>query len=257
MQIDWITVAAQIVNFLVLVWLLHRFLYGPVVRAMDRRELRIADRLREADRKREEAEAEAAAYRAKQAELDEQRDDLMSAARQEAQQEKKALEQAAQAEVAQQKQAWLKQVETQQAEFLQDLRDHSTKHFYALARRALADLADARLEEQMVQAFIDRVERLDRATKKKIATECERFDRRILIRSRFELDPAEKRRLTHAIHEQILDGAEVVYEEGAAAGTGLELKAGGQTVSWNLDSYLDDLERRTEEELDALRPAVR
>ena len=48
MQIDWLTVAAQIVNFLVLVWLLQRFLYGPITRAMARRETRIEDRLADA-----------------------------------------------------------------------------------------------------------------------------------------------------------------------------------------------------------------
>ena len=38
MQIDWFTLLAQIVNFLLLVWLLKHFLYGRVVRAMDERE---------------------------------------------------------------------------------------------------------------------------------------------------------------------------------------------------------------------------
>ena len=42
MQVDWLTVAAQIVNFLILVWLLHKFLYGPIVRAMGDREAAIA-----------------------------------------------------------------------------------------------------------------------------------------------------------------------------------------------------------------------
>ena len=45
MLIDWFTVAAQIVNFLILVYLLKRFLYGPLIRAMDAREKRIADEL--------------------------------------------------------------------------------------------------------------------------------------------------------------------------------------------------------------------
>ena len=38
MQIDWLTVAAQILNFLVLAWLLKRFLYRPVIDAMTQRE---------------------------------------------------------------------------------------------------------------------------------------------------------------------------------------------------------------------------
>ena len=49
MQIDWFTVVAQIVNFLTLVGLLKKFLYGPIIRAMDDRERRIASRLEEAN----------------------------------------------------------------------------------------------------------------------------------------------------------------------------------------------------------------
>ena len=34
MLIDWFTVAAQVVNFLILVWLLKRFLYQPILNAI-------------------------------------------------------------------------------------------------------------------------------------------------------------------------------------------------------------------------------
>ena len=59
MQIDWLTVAAQIVNFLVLIWLLQRFLYRPITNAMARREARIEERLSDARTRRKEAEEEA------------------------------------------------------------------------------------------------------------------------------------------------------------------------------------------------------
>ena len=45
MQVDWITTIAQIINFLVLVYLLKRFLYGPIVSAMIHREAHIAERV--------------------------------------------------------------------------------------------------------------------------------------------------------------------------------------------------------------------
>ena len=60
MLINWFTVAAQIVNFLILVALLKRFLYGPIVRAMAAREERIAAEMAEAPQKRQEAEQEEA-----------------------------------------------------------------------------------------------------------------------------------------------------------------------------------------------------
>jgi F-type H+-transporting ATPase subunit b len=42
MLINWFTVGAQVLNFIVLVWLLKRFLYKPVLNAIDAREKRVA-----------------------------------------------------------------------------------------------------------------------------------------------------------------------------------------------------------------------
>ena len=52
MLIDWFTVGAQALNFLVLVWLLKRFLYKPILNAVDAREKRIAAELADADAKK-------------------------------------------------------------------------------------------------------------------------------------------------------------------------------------------------------------
>ena len=49
MLVDWFTVAAQALNFLVLAWLLKRFLYRPVLDAIDAREAAVARQLAEAE----------------------------------------------------------------------------------------------------------------------------------------------------------------------------------------------------------------
>ena len=78
MQIDWLTVAAQIVNFLVLVWLLQRFLYRPITTAMRRREERIETLLAEAREARETAEAEERRLEEKEADLDARADEILA-----------------------------------------------------------------------------------------------------------------------------------------------------------------------------------
>jgi F-type H+-transporting ATPase subunit b len=254
MQVDWLTVAAQITNFLVLVWLLQRFLYGPITRAMKRREQRIAERLREADANREEAEKEADEYRAKRQDLEERREQIMAQAREDADEERKALEQDARHAAEQSKQEWLQQMEDQRAEFLRHVRLRSTEHFYALARRALADLADIRLEEQIGSVFIEKLSALDAETKRKIAAEARKAGNAVTVRSRFEMSANLKRQVTKAIHDGIHGDAEVSYEQSPAAAVGMELRAGGQTVSWNLDSYLDGLESRVASEFGGGRP---
>ena len=58
MLIDWFTVGAQVLNFLILVWLLKHFLYKPILNAIDAREKRIASELADADAKKTEAQKE-------------------------------------------------------------------------------------------------------------------------------------------------------------------------------------------------------
>ena len=57
MQIDWWTFALQAVNFLVLVWLLRRFLYSPVREVIEKRKQIAGKALAEADEMKSEAEA--------------------------------------------------------------------------------------------------------------------------------------------------------------------------------------------------------
>ena len=96
---------------------------------------------------------------------------------------------------------------------------------------------------------------MDKDTRKKIAAGGRKAANIITVRSRFEIPPKEKHQITKAIHDQILDGAEVAYEQSPEISCGLELKAGGQTVSWSLDSYFDSLESQIEKELGALPPS--
>src|ERR1035437_8882170 len=75
MLIDWFTVIAQVINFLILVWLLKRFLYRPILDAIDAREKRIAKELAEANAKQERDE-----FRHKNEVFDQQRAALLSQA---------------------------------------------------------------------------------------------------------------------------------------------------------------------------------
>ena len=91
MLIDWFTVIAQVVNFLILVWLLKRFLYKPILGAIDAREQRIAKELADADAKKEEAKKEREEFQHKNEELDRQRAALLDKATEEVKAERRRL----------------------------------------------------------------------------------------------------------------------------------------------------------------------
>ena len=91
MLIDWFTVCAQAVNFLILIWLLKRFLYKPILHAIDERAKGIAAQLAEADAKTaESAEGERQLQRKNEA-LDQQRRALREEATDEANTERQRL----------------------------------------------------------------------------------------------------------------------------------------------------------------------
>ena len=62
MLIDWFTIGAQALNFIVLVWLLKRYLYKPILDAIDAREKRIATELADAAAKEAEAKRSATSF---------------------------------------------------------------------------------------------------------------------------------------------------------------------------------------------------
>lgn len=255
MQIDWLTVAAQIVNFLVLVWLLRRFLYGPITAAMDRREQRIAAKLAETDQRRAEAEAAALSHREAERDLEQRSEQLLAQARKTAEEERHDLEHTAREEVQELRQAWERQLDDEKTVFLGDVRQHLLDHAFALARHTIDDLADRRLEEQMTRAFVDRLEKLDRAARRKLTHATGHNDQAVTVQSRFDLMPNEKSQITKAIHDVIASDAKVTYEPSQANAAGIELRIGSQSVAWTVAGYLDDLERQVESEIGAMTGA--
>src|SRR5690242_5427666 len=91
MLIDWFTVGAQVVNFLILVWLLKRFLYRPILNAIDVREKRIAAELADAAAKQTGAQKERDEFQHKNEEFDRQRAALLRQATDEAKAERQRL----------------------------------------------------------------------------------------------------------------------------------------------------------------------
>ncbi|TFH06225.1 MAG: F0F1 ATP synthase subunit B, partial [Methanosarcina sp.] len=89
--IDWFTVVAQVINFLVLVWLMKRFLYVPILNAIDTREERISTELASADANKAEARKEQEEFKRKNEEFDRQRAALLNKAREEAKNEHQQL----------------------------------------------------------------------------------------------------------------------------------------------------------------------
>jgi F-type H+-transporting ATPase subunit b len=245
--VDWITVSAQIVNFLILVWLLKRFLYQPVIRAMDRREQRIAEQLEQARQREHQAQQQQQQYQEKANDLDQQREDILSKAKENAEQQKHELMDQAREEVSDIRKQWQQQVEQEKQAFLKNLRSKSAGAIQAIGRKALSELANVELEEQVISSFLLRLKSLDHNTRKALTQALQESSEPLRIHTAFELDPAVRGRITRAVHEHIVEGIETEYFESEQLLCGIELNAGAQRISWSLADYLDGLGKQVED----------
>ncbi|MGD2171074.1 MAG: hypothetical protein PVI79_10450 [Gammaproteobacteria bacterium] len=248
MQIDWLTVIAQITNFLILVWLLKHFLYAPVINAMEQREQRIAEHLHNAEQREQIALDKTEDYQRKIRSLDKKRDELMEKGRVAADTERLELLDEARVEVAAQRSHWQRQVAEEKQEFMRGLRQQASESIQSIARHALGDLATAGLEEQIIQAFIQKLESLDEESRRTLAETVEP----VRVTTTFELNSTLRRRLTRALRESIDADIEIRYDESPDLLCGIELAKSGYRLSWTLADYLEKLEQRMQKQLGAI-----
>lgn len=244
MEINWVTVAAQIVNFLVLVWLLNRFLYGPVTRAMERRQKRIRDRLQEAETMRGKAEQERDALKSERDELDRKREKMLSEARAAAEKLRHELEKQTRENVDAEREAWFARLAGDRQEVLSDIRRQAGEEFFSLARAAFKDLADEELETRMTAAFAEKLRALPEETLEKLKTAVSRETSPAQIESAFPLAPEDRDAIERTLKEVLQADVTADYIQKEDLIAGIRLRLDSQVVEWSLDSYLDELEER-------------
>jgi len=242
MNIDWFTFTAQIINFLVLVALLRWLLYGPIVRAMKRREEKIASRLEEADAKRKEAEEKVKEYQEKSRQIDQQREERLEEARHEAHEEQKRLLKEAKHEIDRRREQWQEALRREQDDFLADLRRQAGELGLQVARRTLAQLADAELEQRMCDAFASRLEHVADEEREEIVHHFNDGESEVSVLTAFDMSDGQRERFRNLIHKNFEADADVSFERSADLICGLELNVGGYSFGWSIKEFLSDLD---------------
>lgn len=238
MLIDWFTVGAQIVNFLILMWLLKHFLYQPVLDAIDAREQRIARQVEEAQKTQDAAELERAEFEYNNTHFEEQHAAMLEKARAEAQTARSQLLEEARTEATALRAQWQEALRKEQQNLSASIATRTHQEVFAITRKALTELADSGLETRIVAVFIQRLQALGEAEKAPLSTP----DGAVLIRSAFPLPEAEQATLTKAVQTALSITAPLQFEVQAELVSGIELISGGHKLGWSIAEYLGGLE---------------
>ena len=200
MLIDWFTLGAQVLNFLILVWLMKRFLYKPILHAIDAREKRIANELADADAKKAEAQKERDELQHKNEEFDQQRVALLNTATDEAKIERERLldeaRKAADALSAKRQES----LRNDAHNLNQAIRRRTQQEVFAIARKTLAELASTSLEERTAEVFIRRLREMNSQAKDAFAKSLKMSSDPALVRSAFDLSAEQRAAIQNALN---------------------------------------------------------
>ncbi|HAX21947.1 MAG TPA: F0F1 ATP synthase subunit B [Hydrogenophaga sp.] len=251
MLIDWFTVGAQLLNFLILVWLMKRFLYQPVLDAITAREQKIAAELVDAAATQTRATQQQEEFRQKNEAFDEQRAGLLQQARDAAKAEGERLQvqarEAADAANAARAKALLADAEHLRA----DITRHTQEQVFHISRRVLGDLASVSLEQRASEVFIQRLRAMDGTelvtlgAALKAASDAEPA----LLRSAFELPEAQRSAIQTALAESFGQPVALKFQTAPELVSGIELCAQGQKLAWSISDYLAALSDGLEDRL--------
>ena len=251
MLIDWFTVGAQSLNFLILVWLMKRFLYKPILNAIDAREKRIAKELADADTKKAEAQKDRDEFAHKNEEFDQQRATLLKKATDEAQAERqRLLNEARQASDA----LNAKRMETMRSDannLNQAIRRRTEQEVFAIVRKALTDLATTSLEERLGEVFTRRLRELNADAKARLGNALKTMSAPALVRSAFDLPAEQRAAIQNALNETFSAEIHVRFEIAPELISGIELTANGQKAAWSIADYLTSMQEGVDELLNA------
>lgn len=250
MLIDWFTVGAQVLNFLILMWLLKRLLYKPILNAIDVREKRIAAELADAAARRSEAERERDDFQNKNKAFDEQRSALLTKAAHEAKAERERLFDEVRNEAnglrAKQEAALRNDRMSLGNEMARLARDE----VFGIVRKTLADLATVSLEQRLGEVFTRRLREMDAKAKEALATAL-KSPEPALVKSAFDLPADQRAAIRNALNETFSAEVRVRFEAAPDAICGIELSANGQKVEWSIAGYLLSLEKKVDALIEA------
>lgn len=240
MEINWFTVIAQIVNFLILVWLLKRFLYKPVLDAIDAREKKIASQLSEAAAKKAEAEEEHLLFQKKNEDFDRQRAAKMDAVVEETAAEKQRLLEEVRKDSHVLRATYEADLRQQEQDMMELLKRRTREEVFAITEKTLHDLAGSSLEELTVQRFLQKIEEAEPKEKDQLRHALQ-HTKSILVTSAYPLSDPSKNALKDAVEHV---GGKVdhwTFQQEPDVVSGIKIAAGNHQVSWNIDAYLNSL----------------
>lgn len=238
MEFDWTTFILEIANFLILVWILKRFLYHPVLDVIARRRTRIEQSLNEARETQEQSTALRIHYENRLAEWEREKAAAQTRLSEEIAAERQRLMLGVSAAVEEETQKQQAIVARRQDEWLRAAAEQGVAQGQAFVARLLSRVASPELEAHLFKMLLEDLARLPPVQREALAAASRDDQARIRVASAFPLDAEQRARLGVALKAAAGRELPADFGERPELGAGLRVTIGPWVMHANLEDEL-------------------
>ena len=234
MSFSWSTFALQVVNFLVLVWLLKHFLFKPVSTIVARRKAEIARAQAEAETARQSSEQARKEFEQRRTEIEMQRLAISEQTQAELAHQRAQMIQAAQVEIDKLKSAMLKQLDEERENAAREMSDRALQIAVQLAGRLLRQCTAPLLDELFLERLLNHLDHLTMAERAALLDQSGPHRGVLLVTtaSPLDTDTQSRWRSTLTRHLGVSSDISFAVDQELIAGTELKFPLAVLRFSW-------------------------
>ncbi|TVP80929.1 MAG: ATP synthase F0 subunit B [Alkalicoccus sp.] len=156
-EIEWINALYQIAAFFVLLLILKKYAFGPVMNMMEKRERHIADQISSAEKNREEAEAYLTEQREAIQEARMEAKDIVENSKKSSEQQAADIVKSARDEAERLKENAKQEINTEKAQAISALREQVSTLSVLVAAKVIEKELDEQEQEKLIQETLREV----------------------------------------------------------------------------------------------------
>ncbi len=243
MQINWFEVFAQILNFFILLALLNKFLFKPVMAAMEKREEEIANTVINAETKFVNGEKLVAEYELKISEIKNKEEEIINQARKEAEEKRDVLLSQYKEEMKLRKDNFEAEFKNEQADFIKAFRDFLANYTLKISRKLLLSVSKTELEDKVFEGLLKTLSNVEEDI---LIEERKNHKGIVQIESTNTITDSQKKKIFEIITSILNKDSKdlnIEFQINPDLIYGYKVVFNTFTVNENLDFYLQDLEK--------------
>ena len=239
MEFSWTTFLLEIINFLILVWILKKFLYRPVMDMLEQRRKNIEQTLQDATEQHNQASQLEQEYQQRLDNWEKEKQQAYESLQLDIKQEREKLYQQLLKEIDNEKEKADAISARQQARTLKQQQQNAHLQASRFAAKLLNSVAGPEVESRLIKIAINELQRLDDEQKNRFRDSCKNNSQTIDIISAYSLSQETQQQLEQLITTICKQPVSVTCSQDPQLIAGLRITIGDLVLRLNLQDELD------------------